>query len=174
MAPLADMLLTTPSQATKEARLPVQNPLGTPAPDSACSRGLESQGFPVISGSYLSTEGDKPGSTQPADASKHVETDPNEDDVSEGPSPLPAPTAELFIFAGVLAAEHAARGHAGRSRVEEVLPQACPADPVFGKDTDPGARVGCVDRDASPERKGPGLRRRGCVGFPVSTVILYE
>ncbi len=80
--------------------------------------------FPVISGSYLSTDSDEQGSTQPVDASKHVEKGPHGDDVLEGLSPLPAPTAELFIFAGILAAEHASREHAGRSRVEEILRRA--------------------------------------------------
>ncbi len=78
----------------------------------------------MFTGSYVPAEGDDRGATRPADASKQAETDPHEGDVSEGPSPLPAPTAELFIFAGVLAAEHAAREHAGRSRVEEILRRA--------------------------------------------------
>ncbi len=87
-------------------------------------KGFESPIDPVFSRSYDTGEGDAEGSTRLADASTPVATRSHEGDVRAAASPLPAPAPDLFITAGALAAERAARSHAERFRVEEILRRA--------------------------------------------------
>jgi hypothetical protein len=87
-------------------------------------KGFESPAFPVFTRTYGTIEGDAGGSTRPADASGRVATWIHEGDDHGDPPPLPALTAELFITAGAIAADRAAREHAARSKVEEILRRA--------------------------------------------------
>jgi hypothetical protein len=48
----------------------------------------------------------------------------HEGDDGEAPPALPTPTAELFITAGAIVAERAARGRAERFKVEEIIRRA--------------------------------------------------
>ncbi len=63
-------------------------------------------------------------STNPADASGRIAIAPDAGDTRERSSPLPVPSPELFIAAGVALAEGAARTGAPRSAVEEILKRA--------------------------------------------------
>jgi integrase len=87
-------------------------------------KGFESPVIPVFSRPYDTDEADVKSSTQPSDASGPVETELEGGDSGEPPLPLPSPTSDLFIIAGAIAAEHAARGGAPRSRVEDMLRRA--------------------------------------------------
>jgi hypothetical protein len=87
-------------------------------------KGFESAANPVFSRTYDTTEGDARGSTRPADASGRVATELQEGDDRGVPSPLPTPTSELFITAGAIVAEQAARDHAAWIKVQEILRRA--------------------------------------------------
>lgn len=63
-------------------------------------------------------------STKPSDASGRIATAPDAGDIQERSSPLPAPSPELFIAAGVTVAEGASRAGAPRSAVEQFLRRA--------------------------------------------------
>ncbi len=86
--------------------------------------GLESGVFQVLS--RLNTVADEApqGSTRPPDASGRVATGLHGGDSREPEPALPEPTQDLFIAAGAIAAECAARGHAPRVQVEEILRRA--------------------------------------------------
>lgn len=101
-----------------------KNPLTNQGVNLEREKGFESPVIPVFSRPYDTDEGDVESSTQPSDASGPVETELEEGDSGEPPLPLPSPTSDLFIIAGAIAAEHAARGGAPRSRVEDMLRRA--------------------------------------------------
>ncbi len=63
-------------------------------------------------------------STIPADASGRVAIAVHAGDTQERSSPLPDPSPELFIAAGIAVAEGASRAGAPRSAVEEILRRA--------------------------------------------------
>jgi hypothetical protein len=87
-------------------------------------KGFESQIPPVFSRLKTTIEGDIPGSTHDANASASSPSWIDEGDIREPGSPLPAPTGELFISAGALLADRAARDRAAKFRVEEILRRA--------------------------------------------------
>jgi hypothetical protein len=86
--------------------------------------GIESGFSPVISSRYGSSESDEKSSTEPSDASGRVATSLQASDVPSTPPPLPAPSPDLFLAAGAVVAEWAARRQETRSRVEEILRRA--------------------------------------------------
>ena len=87
-------------------------------------KGFESPAIPAFSRPYAAPDLHQRGSTNPADASGRIATAPHADDVQGLSAPLPAPPPELFIAAGIAAADNAARTAAPRSAVEEILRRA--------------------------------------------------
>jgi len=87
-------------------------------------KGFESPAIPAFSRPYAAPDLHQRSSTKPADASGRVATAPGAGDTQGPSSPLPAPSPELFIAAGVAAADNAARTGAPRSAVEEILRRA--------------------------------------------------
>ncbi len=87
-------------------------------------KGFESPAIPVISRLYAAPDLHPRSSTKPADASGRIATAPDAGDIQERSSPLPAPSAELFIAAGIAVAEGASRAGAPRSAVEQLLRRA--------------------------------------------------
>jgi hypothetical protein len=63
-------------------------------------------------------------SSERSDASGHVATERDAGDVRQPSSPLPAPSAELFIAAGVALAQSATRTGAAQPTIEEILKRA--------------------------------------------------
>jgi len=84
-------------------------------------KGFESLAIPAFSRPYAAPDLHPRSSTKPADASGRIATAPDAGDIQEPSSPLPAPSPELFIAAGIAAADGAARMGAPRSAVEEIL-----------------------------------------------------
>ena len=84
-------------------------------------KGFESPANPVFSRPYAAPYVDAGGPRNPPDASGRVATARDAGDVQP---PLPAPSPELFIAAGIAAADGAARTGATRSAVEEILRRA--------------------------------------------------
>ena len=87
-------------------------------------KGFESGIIPAFSRTYEAPDLHPGSSTKPPDASGRIATATDAGDVPGPFSPLPAPSPELFIAAGVAAAENAARAGAPRSAVEEILRRA--------------------------------------------------
>jgi hypothetical protein len=87
-------------------------------------KGFESQIDPGFSRAYETIDGDNRGSTERSDASRRVPTSPDAGDTREDPAALPSPTPEMFITAGAILAERAARERAEPSTVQEILRRA--------------------------------------------------
>ncbi len=87
-------------------------------------KGFESDADCVSSSLYAVP--DVPGkvSRWRAEASRHVDTELRGDDNAQSPSALLDPTPDLFISAGAVVADRAAREGAQRSKVEELLRRA--------------------------------------------------
>jgi hypothetical protein len=86
--------------------------------------GLESAGRRVVSRLEEVPDGAAESSTQRPDASRSVATEPDATEDGEPSLGLPTPAADLFIRAGAIVAERAARGRASRAQVEGILGRA--------------------------------------------------
>jgi hypothetical protein len=87
-------------------------------------KGFEPPAAPVISRTYGTSEGDGQSPTEPADASGRIARALHDGDDQGTLSPLPAPSAELFIVAGAIVAARAAEDGQEPSEVEQFLRRA--------------------------------------------------
>jgi hypothetical protein len=87
-------------------------------------KGFETRIIPGFSRLHETPDLHSQSSTNRADASGRIAMAPDAGDIQERSSPLPAPSPELFIAAGVAAADGAVRAGAPRSAVEEILRRA--------------------------------------------------
>ncbi len=96
-------------------------------------KGFESQVLSAFSRTCATSDGDARGSTRPLDASGHIPAELHGGYNQRDPTALPTPTAELFIMAGVTAAERAASERMQRSELQGILRRALDQAAAVGK-----------------------------------------